>query len=89
MFSLVVNDEEQLVFYRFSMLEIVETELISVLSLPSILEERKEMALIPTEICVWNFGEKENPWKNRENKNLEPRNFTISSHHSLCHVEFK
>ena len=53
MFSLVVNDEEQLVFYRFSMLEIVETELISVLSLPSILEERKEMALIPTEICVW------------------------------------
>lgn len=35
------------------MLEIVETELISVLSLPSILEERNEMAPIPTEICVW------------------------------------
>ena len=35
------------------MLEIVETELIDVLSLPSILEEMKGNALIPSEICVW------------------------------------
>ena len=53
MFSVVVNSEEKFVFYRFSMLEIVETKLIDVLSLPSILEEMKGNALIPSEICVW------------------------------------
>ena len=53
MFSVVVNGEEKFVFWRFSMLEIVETELIDVLSLPSILEKKKGMALTPSEICVW------------------------------------
>ena len=77
MFNVVVNGEEKFVLCRFSMLVITKIELIGVLSLPSILEEKKGMTLIPSEICVWR-GRK--PLK-------EPRKLLTSSLYFLTLIE--